>query len=113
MRKMLFDSSQNPVSIVSLDNGMWDVIVLDGEEMVTMESLTELPEEGVPKKKVMFQYDGNIFRTVYKLTEEEILADMPKWLNYSTDDEPTVEQLKHDNEIIDQLTMELIEGGIL
>ena len=112
MRKMLFNSSQDPVSIIPLPNGMWDVIVLDGEEMVMMESY-DIPESESPKKTAMFQYDGNIFRTVYELTEEEILSDMPKWLNYTTKDEPTVEQLKHDNELIDQMTMELVEGGIL
>ena len=110
--KMLFDLPQNPVSIVPLPNGMWDVTVLDGEEAVAMEPAPGTGEE-VPQKRTVYQYNGNIFRTVYELTEEEILADMPKWLEYTTENEPTVEQLKHDNELIDRLTMELVEGGIL
>lgn len=61
----------------------------------------------------MYQYDGNRFRTVYDLTEEEVKADMEKYLDYIPDDEPTMEQLKHDNDLIDSFTMDLIEGGIL
>lgn len=111
MRKMLFDLKQNPVTIVSLPNGKYDVTVLDNEEIVDVESYGGFDEEVNSQK--MYRYDGNIFRTVYELTEEEILGDMQKWLDYSSDDEPTLEQLKHDNDLIDRLTMELIEGGIL
>lgn len=119
MRKMLFDLKQEKVTIVPLPNGTWDVTVLDNEEVVTDESLGMGMESGMEtdeyhhEPREMYQYDGNIFRTVYEPDEDEILSDMGKWLDYSSEDEPTVEQVRHDNELIDQLTMELVEGGIL
>ena len=105
---MLFTLPQDKVRIVPLPNGMYDVTVLDKEEQV------EIPpaEEG-EIAVTMYQYDGNQFRTVYELTEEEILADLEKYLNYETSEEPTLEQLAHDNELIDGYTLELMEEGIL
>lgn len=108
MIKMLFTLPQDKVRIVPLPNGMYDVTVLDKEEQV------EIPpaEEG-EIAVTMYQYDGNQFRTVYELTEEEILDDLEKYLNYETSGEPTPEQLAHDNKLIDSYTLELMEEGIL
>lgn len=108
MTKMLFTLPQDKVRIVPLPNGMYDITVLDKEEQV------EIPpaEEG-EIAVTMYQYDGNQFRTVYELTEEEVLSDLEKYLNYETSGEPTPELLAHDNELIDSYTLELMEEGIL
>ncbi|MDO4275867.1 MAG: hypothetical protein Q4D16_19545 [Eubacteriales bacterium] len=70
-----------------------------------------MPE--LPTGNILYQYDGNQFRTVYELTEEEILADLDKYLNYDSAGEPTLEQLAHDHQLIDSFTLELMEGGLL
>lgn len=108
MIKMLFTLPQDKVRVVPLPNGMYDVTVLDKEEQV------EIPpaEEG-EIAVTMYQYDGNQFRTVYELTEEEVLSDLEKYLNYETSEEPTPERLAHDNGLIDGYTLELMEEGIL
>ena len=105
---MLFTLPQDKVRIVPLPNGMYDITVLEKEEQV------EIPpaEEG-EIAAIMYQYDGNQFRTVYELTEEEILDDLEKYLNYETSGEPAPEQLAHDNGLIDGYTLELMEEGIL
>ena len=105
---MLFTLPQDKVRVVPLPNGMYDVTVLDNEELVDVPS----GENGEISAK-MYQYDGNQFRTVYELTEEEVLSDLEKYLNYETSEEPTPEQLAHDNELIDSYTLELMEEGIL
>lgn len=109
MVKMLFSYRQEPVTITPLPNGKYDVMVLANEEYVERKS----EEMGEPVSSYFYSYDGNSFRTVYKLTEEQIQEDMDKWLNYSSDGEPTLEQIAHDNELTDRLVLELVEGGIL
>lgn len=108
MQKMLFTSSQPMVSITKLPNGKRDVMVLINEQYAIPE-----PTEEEPNPQGMYRYDGNSFRTVYDLTENEILPDLDKWLNYSPIGEPTLEQIQHDNELTDRLVLELVEGGIL
>ena len=108
MIKTLFTLPQDKVRIVPLPNGMYDVTVLDNEELIDVPS----GENGEISAK-MYQYDGNQFRTVYELAEEEILADLEKYLNYETSEEPTLEQIEHDNDLIDSYTLELMEEGIL
>lgn len=108
MVKMLFALPQEKVKIVALPNGKYDITILDNEELVDVPS----GEDGEISAK-MYQYDGNQFRTVYELTEEEILTDLEKYLNYETSGEPTPEQLAHDNGLIDGYTLELMEEGIL
>lgn len=108
MVRMLFTLPQKKANVVPLPNGMYDVTVLDNEELVDIDS----EADGEISVK-MYQYDGNQFRTVYEMTEEEILEDLEKYLNYSIENEPTLEQVKHDNELIDNYTTELIEGGLL
>ena len=106
MVKMLFALPQDKVKIVALPDGKYDVTVLDNEE------LTEL-QSGEPEEMSvqMYQYDGNQFRTVYELAEEEILSDIEKWLNYDSSGEPTLEEIEHDNSIIAEYQAE-IENAI-
>lgn len=86
------------------------------EQPPAEEAPAEPPVEETPKVppvNTAYQYDGNQFRTVYELTEDEVLADLDKYLNYDSDGEPTLEQLSHDHELIDSFTLELMEGGLL
>lgn len=108
MKKMLFSFPQSNTHIINLPNGKYDVTILQNEELVTI-SDPEKPESVTQ----MYQYDGNQFRTVYELTEEEILSDIEKWLNYDSSGEPTLEEIEHDNSIIDQYTLELMEAGLI
>lgn len=109
MEMMLFTSSQPEVKIAVLPDGKRDVTVLSNEELVSVENLS-LEE---PSKEIMFRYAGNQFRTVYDLSEEEILADLEKYLNYDSSEEPTMEQLRREQEIVDNYTIELMEAGLL
>lgn len=106
MVRMLFTLPQNKARVVALPNGMYDVTVLDNEELVDVPS-----GENAEMSVKMYQYDGNQFRTVYELTEEEILSDIEKWLNYDSSGEPTLEQIEHDNAIIAEYQSE-IENAI-
>lgn len=106
MVRMLFTLPQNKARVVALPNGMYDVTVLDNEELVDVPS----GENGEISVK-MYQYDGNQFRTVYELTEEGILSDLSKWLDYDAKGEPTLEQIEHDNAIIAEYQSE-IENAI-
>lgn len=106
MVRMLFTLPQEKVKIVALPNGMYDVTVLDNEEQVGVPY-----GENAEMSVKMYQYDGNQFRTVYELTEEEILSDIEKWLNYDSSGEPTLEEIEHDNSIIAEYQAE-IENAI-
>lgn len=105
MKKMLFTLPQEKVKIVALPNGMYDVTILNNEEQVDVPS-----GENAEMSVKMYQYDGNQFRTVYELAEEEILSDIEKWLNYKTDEEPTLDQLAHDNSVIEKYRSEIEEA---
>lgn len=111
MEKMLFTSQRPDVTITVLPDDKRDVTVLTGEEVVIQEGDTETA------KTMMFQYDGNSFRTVHEVTEEEIRADLGRYLSYDPSGEPTLEQIQRDNALvnaaIDSYTLELIEGGLL
>lgn len=120
MEKMLFTSPQPEVTIRILPDGKRDVTVLADEEIVEAQNQTEPSEEAESpgeKTETAYQYSGNQFRTVHELTEEDILLDKEKYLNYTAENEPTLEQLRHDKEItntaIDNYTLELMEGGLL
>ena len=106
MVRMLFTLPQNKARVVALPNGMYDVTVLNNEELVDV----PYGENGEISAK-MYQYDGNQFRTVYELSEDEIISDITKWLNYKTDEEPTLDQLAHDNNVIEKYRSE-IENAI-
>ena len=110
MVRMLFTLPSDRVKVILLPNGMYDVTVLDNERK---ESVPALGKNGEEIGVEMYCYDGNCFRTVYALTETEILENLENWLNYSPDGEPTLDQMMHDNALIDSYTMELMEGGIL
>lgn len=116
MEKMLFTSPQPEVTIRILPDGKRDVTVLTDEEILE-ENQEKLQEENQTEETQTapptYQYTGNQFRTVYDLTEEDVLANKEKYLDYTTKEEPTLEQLRHDNEIIDNYTLELLEGGLL
>lgn len=60
----------------------------------------------------MYEYDGNIFRT-FKLTEEEIMREPEKYLDYEGDTEPTEEMTQYANEMIDAYTEQLISEGVI
>ena len=106
MVRMLFTLPQDKVKIVALPDGKYDVTVLDNEEQVDVPS-----GENAEMSVKMYQYDGNQFRTVYELAEEEILSDIEKWLNYDSSGEPTLEEIEHDNSIIAEYQAE-IENAI-
>lgn len=116
MEKMLFTSPQPEVTIRILPDGKRDITILTNEEE-KKERQQGNPEEESAEEATVYQYTGNQFRTVYDLTEEDILADKEKYLSYTTEKEPTPEQLRHDQEItntaIDNYTLELMEGGVL
>lgn len=107
MEKMYFTQSQPDVRVVKLPNGKRDVTVLANEQIVTMEG----EESGTPSD--MYQYDGNIFRTVYELTEDEVREEKEKYLNYDPSGEPTQEQLQHERDLIDNYTLQLITEGVI
>lgn len=113
MEKMLFTSQRPEVTVTVLPDGKRDVTVLTGEEVVVQEG----DPERNSTKTMMFQYNGNNLRTVYEVTEEEVLADLEKYLNYDPSGEPTMEQIQRDsalvNAAIDNYTLELIEGGLI
>lgn len=110
MIKLLFTLKQPKVNIVALPNGQYDVTICTNEQEVETGGENS---DGDSISATMYQYDGNMFRTVYQLTEEDILADLNKYLDYSTADEPTIQSVQHDNEVIDSYTAQLIDGGLL
>ena len=95
MVRMLFTLPQNKARVVALPNGMYDVTVLDNEELVDVPS-----GENGEISVLMYQYNGNQFRTVKNITEEEILQNIEEWLNYDASNEPTLEQIQHDEYIL-------------
>ena len=95
MVRMLFTLPQNKARVVALPNGMYDVTVLDNEELVDVPS-----GENGEISVLMYQYNGNQFRTVKNVTEEEILQNIEEWLNYDASNEPTLEQIKHDEDVL-------------
>lgn len=104
MKIMRFSFPQLNVSIHSLEKGM-DVVICLNERQVTIENTESNPE-------TMYEYDGNIFRT-FKLTEEEIMQEPEKYLDYEGDMEPTDEMTRYANEMIDAYTEQLILEGVI
>lgn len=112
MQKMRFDTQQPKITIHDLGDGKQDVVLLTNEVTVTEITLDSENPENSTKKKV-YEYDGNIFRTVKELTEDEILANTDIYLNYEGDAAPTQEMIDYANEKVDEYTMQLLEGGLL
>ena len=104
MKIMRFSLPQLNVSIHPLDNGM-DVVICLNERAVIAENPEDNPE-------TMYEYDGNIFRT-FNLTEEEIMQEPEKYLDYEGDMEPTEEMTKYANEMVDAYTEQLISEGVI
>jgi hypothetical protein len=86
---------------------MYDVTVLANETIITKD------DEQSNTVYKGYEYDGNKFRTVYNLTKEDIEEDVEKYLNYSSENEPTLEQLKHDESVVDAFTLQLMEEGVI
>ena len=109
MKKMRFSEKQNDVAITTPEDGVTDVIILTNETMVTEKNEQSESEEDVTS----YEYDGNIFRTYKKITEEDIRADLDYYLNYNGDEKTTDEMLEYVNKAIDEYTMNLIEEGVI
>ena len=82
-----------------------DVVICTDEQKVTVDS----PENG---SEIMYEYNGNIFRT-FKLTQEEIIQAPEQYLDYEGDTEPSEEMTRYATEMIDAYTLQLIEEGVL
>ena len=109
MKKMRFSEKQNDVTITTPEDGVTDVIILTNEKVVTEKNEQSESEEDVTS----YEYDGNIFRTYNKITEDMIRADMEYYLNYDGDEKPTDEMVEYANKAVDEYTAMLIEEGIV
>lgn len=108
MEKMLFSSKHPLVSVQKLPNGKTDVLVLENERLEDV--ISETDGDTLSQQYV---YDGNAFRTVYEITEDEVKENKEVYLNYDASSEPTLEQLNHDRELIDNYTLQMMEEGLL
>lgn len=104
MEKMRFTLPQLSAVFYPLEKGM-DVVICTDEQKVTVDS----PENG---SEIMYEYNGNIFRT-FKLTQEEIIRAPEQYLDYEGDTEPSEEMTRYATEMIDAYTLQLIEEGVL
>ena len=107
MQEFLYDSKQNKISICVLPDGKRDITILMNEREI---EILNKENEHIER---MFQYDGNQFRTIYQISEEEIKEDIEKYLMYEPSNEPSMSELNHDQSIIDAYTLSLIEEGAL
>ena len=107
MKKMRFSEKQKDITIITPENGVTDVIILQNETNVTEKN--EQSAEDVTS----YEYDGNIFRTYKTITEEDIRADLDYYLNYDGDEKPTDEMVEYANKAVDEYTAMLIEEGIV
>lgn len=104
MEKMRFTLPQLSAAFYPLEKEM-DVVICTDEQKVTVDS----PENG---SEIMYEYNGNIFRT-FKLTQEEIIRAPEQYLDYEGDTEPSEEMTRYATEMIDAYTLQLIEEGVL
>lgn len=82
---------------------------------ITKEGLNErqvIAENPDGTSETMYEYDENIFRT-FKLTEEEIMREPEKCLDYEEYTKPTEEMTQYANEMIDAYTKQLISEGVI
>lgn len=100
------------VAIYDLGNGKQDVVILVNETATTEQQSVGMESEET-QEKIVYEYDGNIFRTCKGNTEEEILSDIDYYLEYEGDAEPTQEMVEYANSVVDEYTMQLMEKGIL
>ena len=109
MKKMRFSEKQNDITITTPENGVTDVIILTNETVVTEKNEQPESEEDV----IFYEYDGNIFRTYKKITEDDVRADLDYYLNYDGDEKPTDEMLEYANKVVDEYTLQLMEEGVI
>lgn len=107
MTKMKFSEKQNAITLIVPETGITDVIILKNEEEVTEKN------EQSESETIMYQYDGNIFRTYNEITEDMINDDLDYYMEYGGDEKPTEEMIAYANKIIDDYTMQLIEEGVM
>ena len=106
MKVMRFSEKQKEVSCYKLDNEYTDVVICLNEREITEEE----PESNTTA--VIYEYDGNIFRT-YSLTTEQITAEPEKYLDYTGDDAPSSEMVDYANQMIDEYTAQLMDEGLI
>ena len=109
MKKMRFSEKQNDVTIVTPEDGVTDVIILQNETVVTEKNEQSESEEDVTS----YEYDGNIFRTYKEITEDVIRSDLDYYLNYNGDEKPTDEMVEYANKAVDEYTLQLMEEGVI
>ena len=109
MKKMRFSEKQNDVTITTPGDGVTDVIILQNETVVTEKNEQSESDEDV----IFYEYDGNIFRTYKKITEDMIRAELDYYLNYDGDEKPTDEMVEYANKTVDEYTLQLMEEGVI
>ena len=109
MKKMRFSEKQNDITITTPEDGVADVIILTNEKVVTEKNEMSESDEDV----TFYEYDGNIFRTYKEITEDIIRSDLEYYLNYDGDEKPTDEMVKYANKVVDEYTLQLMEGGVI
>ena len=109
MKKMRFSEKQNDVTIATPEDGVTDIIILTNETIVTEKNEPSESEEEVTS----YEYDGNIFRTYKEITEDDVRSDLEYYLNYDGDEKPTDEMVKYANKVVDEYTLQLMEGGVI
>ena len=107
MKKMRFSEKQKDITIITPENGVTDVIILQNETKVKEKN------EQYGEDVTSYEYDGNIFRTYKTITEEDIRADTDYYLNYDGDEKPTDEMVEYANKVVDGYTLQLMEEGVI
>lgn len=107
MKKMRFSERQNDITIVTPEEGVSDVIIL--------QNVIEVAEKDEQSEKEItsYEYDGNIFRTYKSIAEDDILADLDYYLNYDGDEKPTDGMVEYANNAVDEYTLQLMEEGVI
>lgn len=107
MKKMRFSEKQNDVTIATPEDGVTDVIVLKNEK-----EINKIDEQS-GEETIVYEYDGNIFRTYKPITEDDVLNEIDYYLYYEGDKKPTDEMVEYANTVIDEYTEQLIEEGLI
>lgn len=107
MKKMRFSERQKDVTIITPEEGVTDVIILQNETEVAEK------DEQSGDDVTYFEYDGNIFRTYKTVTEGAIRADLDYYLDYDGDEKPTDEMVEYANNAVDEYTLQLMEEGVI
>lgn len=113
MHTMRFETQQPQVTIYDLGDGKEDVVICANETAATETYTTMDGGTEEEQERTVYDYDGNIFRTVKGLTEDDITGDIDYYLDYEGDTEPTQEMIDYATEQIDEYTAQLVEEGLL